>query len=338
MELDPGSLNDFMANRLETVGPVQGAYTTDANPSSYQTVEEVDTKNGTNKLEFVGFDQSQTPEQFLDDALCKLHLPVLVRVGGHTVLVREKSGDATDGSQYKIWDPGHSTTSTLKDYGNQYRPQGYVKDPPDLSQLRFMLAGEGTLLVKDDAGRAGGDVPIGSQLIPGVRFIDEPPLADIETNAPYSSPRRTVQLLRPLSGSYAIQVKGTQFLALEVHSRRAAGGIAAVQRIEGFAAIQASVHYAGEGSVSLLERVTPASLLGDLTAGVTAGLMHKGVASSLSAKLSAVQAALERDKVETALDILEALRNEIRAQSGKHIAERLAGILLARSQLIVSAR
>ncbi|GAB4573349.1 MAG: hypothetical protein Kow0077_15470 [Anaerolineae bacterium] len=46
---------------------------------------------------------------------------------------------------------------------------------------------------------------------------------------------------------------------------------------------------------------------------------NEGVAQSLQAKLAAAQGALDRGKAATAVNILQALINEITAQSGVHI-------------------
>jgi hypothetical protein len=60
------------------------------------------------------------------------------------------------------------------------------------------------------------------------------------------------------------------------------------------------------------------SLIGDL---LGAGCIdNAGIANALTSKLSAAQSAISSDNVQTAINTLTALKNQIQAQAGKHIA------------------
>jgi hypothetical protein len=56
--------------------------------------------------------------------------------------------------------------------------------------------------------------------------------------------------------------------------------------------------------------------------------MHEGLRQSLLAKLNAALAALERERVKTARNILGAFINEVEAQSGKKLTEEQAEVLM----------
>jgi FIMAH domain-containing protein len=62
---------------------------------------------------------------------------------------------------------------------------------------------------------------------------------------------------------------------------------------------------------------------------------NRGITSSLLAKLDAAQAALDRDHTEVAVNLLDAFVREVRAQSGKHIAQEHAEHLLMHAQLVI---
>jgi len=62
-----------------------------------------------------------------------------------------------------------------------------------------------------------------------------------------------------------------------------------------------------------------------------------GVAQSLLAKLDSAQAALDRDQTEVAIKKLQAFKQEVAAQSGKHIVAEHAGHLREHAQHVIDA-
>ncbi len=64
---------------------------------------------------------------------------------------------------------------------------------------------------------------------------------------------------------------------------------------------------------------------------------NAGIANSLASKLDAAIKKIEQGKVETAKNILEALINQISAQSGKHISAEVAEALIADIEYILDS-
>ena len=62
---------------------------------------------------------------------------------------------------------------------------------------------------------------------------------------------------------------------------------------------------------------------------------NQGITSSLLAKLDAAQAALDRGQAEVAVNLLAAFVRDVRAQSGKHIAQEHAAHLLMHAQAVI---
>ena len=80
-------------------------------------------------------------------------------------------------------------------------------------------------------------------------------------------------------------------------------------------------------SITGLTNTTPSSIK-MLMAMVDSMDMHEGLRQSLLAKLNAALAALERGRVKTARNILNAFINEVKAQSGKKLTEEQADVLM----------
>ena len=66
-------------------------------------------------------------------------------------------------------------------------------------------------------------------------------------------------------------------------------------------------------------------------------ITNQGVASSLLAKVDAAQEAVDRGQTAVAALILQALINEVRAQSGVHIEAGHAQHLIAHAQRVIDA-
>jgi hypothetical protein len=82
-----------------------------------------------------------------------------------------------------------------------------------------------------------------------------------------------------------------------------------------------NVNNTGTTSVTFSIIVTPDSIKGDVTEFLSAGCIDNGgIANALISKLSAAQAAISGGNIQTAINTLTALKNQISAQAGKHIA------------------
>jgi len=64
---------------------------------------------------------------------------------------------------------------------------------------------------------------------------------------------------------------------------------------------------------------------------------NKGIAQSLVAKLEACQRKIDEGQYKTAMNILNAFKNHVQAQSGKHIPEDLAEELLTQADILIDA-
>jgi hypothetical protein len=81
----------------------------------------------------------------------------------------------------------------------------------------------------------------------------------------------------------------------------------------------------GTNSVTFTIIVTTDSIKCDVTELLSAGCIDNGgIANALTSKLSAAQAAISRGNIQTAINILTALKDQINAQAGKHIATSCA--------------
>lgn len=86
-----------------------------------------------------------------------------------------------------------------------------------------------------------------------------------------------------------------------------------------------NVNNTGATSVTFTIIVTTDSITCDVTEILAAGCIDNGgIANALTSKLSAAQAAINRGNIQTAINILTALKNQISAQAGKHIATSCA--------------
>jgi len=81
------------------------------------------------------------------------------------------------------------------------------------------------------------------------------------------------------------------------------------------------VNNTGATSVTFTIIVTTDSIKCGVTEFLSAGCVDSGgIANALTSKLSAAQAAINRGDIQTAINILTALKNQISAQAGNHIA------------------
>jgi len=82
---------------------------------------------------------------------------------------------------------------------------------------------------------------------------------------------------------------------------------------------------------------TPAEAISDMIAQVKSFGLPKGIETSLTAKLNAAIAALERGNEKTAINNLNAFMNEVKAQQGKKLTDAQANTLSTKAQMIIQS-
>lgn len=220
--IDPFVLNEFMSNTEQLLNP-GGTFDDEADVTSDATVARVRQNISNSKsieFEFRSRDSRTSlseANEVLDKALCFDKLPVIVGVKrpgsapGHYILVINKEGKNTDGSQYVIADPGFSKTN-LKDWNNDFLTIGVVKDPPDLSSLNIRTSDNADVLVVDESGRSTGFDPLTGTVIdeiPESAYV-QMALSDDDTDEPATGVRHIVQIRRPQDSQYTIMVNGVK--------------------------------------------------------------------------------------------------------------------------------
>jgi len=337
-DLDPSVLNEFMSNTADLPSP-GGLYT---------DIGDVDWYNTPGRFVVGGKPLQFDSTVALDDALCSQNLPVIVKVADpfglpHFVLVNSKQGSATDGSEYAIADPGSSRTATLKDYGNSYSTVGVVKDPPDLSQFNVQVADEADLLVVDANGlRTGFDPAPGVIVkeIPSSGYLRNQ-IGDDATGETSTGVTHSVQVLRPTPGPYQITLTGLRLglYTAKVYAYSQNGQVPSPLTITGLTSPGATsslqLQYSpstGTPSTVLL-MASFQSTIADISNSLQLGLIdNHGIANSLSQKIQAAQAASGPARNNT----LNAFKNEVNAQTGKHLTGIAPQVLLQDADSLIS--
>jgi hypothetical protein len=222
---DPGSLNSFMVQN-------HGDYTDDDDVSWAQTVPDA-------AWRFLGgpitihWDSSKAgltdvggALKELDKILCEEHAPVVVGVDigfsvtkntfgpQHFVLVTGK-----DKGKYTIVDPSQDrrrhAKQFLEDYKNGqatwFQLVGFIKDPPDLSQITAWVAAPGqgvSLRLIDSQGRVTGFDPVNDRSSAEIPMSSQyfEALEDDVTGAPPEGVSHFVDVFQPTVGLYTLQV------------------------------------------------------------------------------------------------------------------------------------
>lgn len=283
VNLKQRDLNEFMSNTLDSTD-LGGLFNPQGDVDWWKTPYYLRSKTGLRSLQFDG-------SLSLDDALCKANLPVTVEVTGphgpHFVLVTGKQGTATDGSQYSVNDPGYSE-QTLKDYENIYIK---VSEIPASSYHRDQISDDVT-----------------GQTMTGLTH--------------------SIQVLTPPEGIYTLKVIGVEpgTYRAEVHVYSQDGSAQPDVSIPGIANIGSTASFQIQfssvtGAVSTLTRVaTFQSTLADISNSLQLALIDDaGIATAFSAKINAASDAAARGDSATASNVLNAFKNQVSAQTGKHI-------------------
>jgi hypothetical protein len=90
-------------------------------------------------------------------------------------------------------------------------------------------------------------------------------------------------------------------------------------------------------SVTVNVTATLASLKASIARFYNEGKIdNQGIANSLTQKLENAQKDLDKGKIDTAINKLQAFINEVQAQSGKHITTEAADLLIADAQWVIA--
>ncbi len=263
---------------------------------------------------------------------------------GHFVLITGKQVDANGIPHYSIIDPGCQTNTSLDVFNNEFVTRGVVKDPPgDISELDIAVDGSADLLVVDPAGNVTGhDVNLGtiSQSIAGSSYISDG-LNDDVTGEPGTDITHQVPIFQPSVGTFRINVNGTKLASytLSVRAFSQDGRAQPFIVLKGIGAPGSTTQYqvqfvSAPGSVSSANVfATFEGTLSDITNSLQLGLIdNSGVANSLSQKIGAAQKATGS----TRTNILNAFKNEVNAQAGKHVTGVAVEVFLQDATSLIS--
>lgn len=338
----PEELNDFMSNTIELTD-LGGLFDSQGNVDWLNTPAFLKRNTGIHSLQFDG-------SISLDDALCKQNLPVIVKVtsphgGPHYVVVTGKQGTATDGSQYNINDPGYDK-HTLKDYGNSFIKVGVIKDPEDMSEFNVSVGDEADLLVTDATGHRTGFAPVTGQVteIPSSAYL-RTQVADDITGQTSTGLTHSIQVLTPGEGTYSLTVNGVEpgLYTVTMHFYSQDGSAEPELSVRGIANVGSSSTFQIQfsstlGAASTLDRVaTFQSTLSDITNSLALRLIdNAGIANALSAKIGAASNAAAGGDSATASNVLNSFKNQVNAQTGKHITGIVPQVLREDADSLIS--
>jgi hypothetical protein len=328
---DPGYLNTFMTLNHDYAG------TTGAAVNWYSTVHDV----GGPSLHFnANYDGSDSADD-LSTILCQYKQPVVVGVNHcdgspclhfpcHFVLVTGQSGN-----DFTIADPCGNPKTNLSDY-DTFEIRGIVQDPAaNNSELVLSVGDAADLMLIDPNGlRTGFDASSGKIVkeIPGSYYARDS-LDNDETDAPVESVTHFAGVFQPVVGTYRLILSGVSLgtftMSMRTYSLDGSGQPAvAVQGIAGgnsSTTLQLQVTSTPGGGSSIVLISTFESTLADINNSLQLDLIdNQGIANSLSQKIQAAQTASGAARN----NILNAFKNEVSAQSGKHITGIAVQVLL----------
>jgi hypothetical protein len=354
VDLDPGALNRFMANRFWTLAQPVGRFDlgeVDPAPTTRYVAA-----NTSLPLRWInrGLRFTRTSADSygaysdLDDILCAAKpSPIVLYVKsyssqqhtlldhfGHFIVVTGRRTDLDGTAHYDIADPGHADT-TFDTYQGDFVLKGYVKDPDDLSELSVGVGERADFIIIDPLGRRTG---FDAALQQSYREIPESSytadaISELDTDSQATGTLHSVQIRSPLEGTYHVSVKGLEDgrFDMSVMTVDQLGGIQQHLVLPGIASAGSNaafeIHYApAPGSPSLiLAQATLQSTLQDIANGERLHWIdNHGIANSLSQKIEAAG----RASGPARRNILNAFTNEVRAQAGKHIGPLIAQVLL----------
>jgi hypothetical protein len=286
---------------------------------------------------------------------------------GHYVVVTAKVA-RPDGAKYLIADPANRGTSL--DYYGHFQTRGAVVPKTasfpktaitslaavttaaitpgdDLSSVTLDVDTPADLLVIAPTGqRTGYDPTTGtrSQDIPqSAHFRDA--IDDDITGEPATDVGHIVEISGPPQGLYQVVVTGLEpgSYALAVRPFSQNGSAEPMVALLGIAGPGTTATFQVQlatipGGTSQLKRVASfQGTLDDITNSLQLGLIdNQGVANSLSEKIQNAQSAATRGDTKTATNVLGAFKNELNAQTGKHVQGDAATVLLQNADSLLS--
>lgn len=344
---DPGVLNCFMAQR--------GDYGLDNNVDFVKTTIDVSRAEYFYSGKLTYFDRSESGSSSvskLKDLVCEGNAVVVgvapVRqcvpqwspgARGHFVLVHGASEDAT-GNHFDIVDPGCSTIRDLEAYHNDFTIRGFVVDPVDVSTLHITTSNNADILLTDALGHRAGSLGRATSYkeVPRSSYAQDF-ITDTETGLQATGITHSVSIFHPTDGTYSITVTGLELgtYNLVVAPFAADGTRRPEVQIFGIADRGAQTTYRldflAESGAGVMTLRTFSGTITDINASLKLGLIHNsGIANSLSKKIEAAQNATGSARN----NILNAFKNEVNAQSGKHITGIASQVLLQDADSLIS--
>lgn len=332
VSIDPGSLNTLLVG-------YPGVYSQPSLnvPNSGGRIDfpSAVTNVGGGALWFDLSQSGQTSTQALDLYVCaQSPKPVIVQVTnsktGHQHYVAVTGRDSTG---YSIIDPGYQSVSSLSTYMNQFTVAGVVKKASgDPSALALAVVDTATLLVTAPDGSQTGVDPVSGQVLKGTAqsaYFEQNNSIDTDAESvDATSVTYSVDYSFPEDGTYSVQLIGLKSgtYQLSMNSFDANGvhqgyivksGVTSTGSISAF---QLQYSSATGGGSSVTRLATFASTLADIGNSLQLSFIdNAGIAMALSAKIDAAADAVGRGDKAAALNVLNSFKNQVSAQSGKHI-------------------
>jgi hypothetical protein len=346
---DPGHLNDFIKQ-------YPGDYDSDHSLVFRYAVRHAGLSVGDDKLRLNNqFNGSSDPAD-LAQALCQGQQPVIVGVR-HCDLTPCKKGfpchyvlvTGQDGDDFSIADPCGSPHQKLSDYrinpnAPYFEIRGYVQDPPDNnSELDLSVDDNAELLLTDSSGHRTGFDPATHNLLKEISGSDyaRDSLDDDETDDAATGVTHSLGIFQPLPGSYTAVLTGLKVgvFTLIIRAFSEDGSEQPSLMAEGVAAPNSTTNFkiqfasAPGASLSVVKVATFQGTLADISNSLQLGLIDNGgIANSLSQKILAAQDASGPARS----NILNAFKNEVNAQAGKHITGVAVRVLLQDANSLIS--
>jgi hypothetical protein len=365
---DPRSLNNFMKNHDTDFKGTHVWWTVATRDFSGGALE-----FNFNKVSSVT--DLESAKLFLDNALCQAGKPVVVGVKlmangtpGHYVLVTGKQD-----TDYTIIDPNYpkrtllsqynnrfetrgyvtvagqgSAKTLLSQYNNRFETRGYIATPPgDISELDLAVGNRAEFLVIDSLGRKTGYDPSVREIveeIPGSVYYRDALENDI-TGQPPDDTAHFANISRPAQGTYQIVVSGLELGTYSLSCRMFAqdGSPQSPVTVMGIAGVGSSSTLSIEvnpepGAQTVITVVaTFSSTLADISKAFQLGLIdNQGIAKSLTSKIETAQQSAARGNYAAVRNQLEAFKNEVNAQTGKHITGVAPVVLLQDADSLIN--
>lgn len=260
----------------------------------------------------------------------------------HFVVIKGKVGDT-----YAINDPLSSASLTLEDRNYPILGIRRIKKSNGIPSSRLTLTGASPvqLFLTDPSNRKSGFNPLTQQIvfnIPSSSYYEDRVDDDTEGNA-QTGPVKVLDIISPENGQYMLEVigegLGTYTIianvadSLGVFREVSVVGITNIGTISSFLINVSSVP---DMALVITKEATIQSTRDDIINAFTLGLINnQGIVNSLIKKLDNAETSLKKGNTRSVLSILNAFKNEVKAQSGKHITKEIEDILSGDIDFIV---